>query len=165
MSAWLPSPVLSAVVLVTWLLLNNTAHPAHIALGMLLAFGVPLLIRPLMGDALRLANPWVTVKLGARVLRDIVMSNLEVARRILGPENAIKPAFVWVPLTLQEPHAIATLAGIITMTPGTLTADISEDRRYLLVHAFNVDDPAALVTEIKTRYEEPLRQIFEAPRP
>ncbi|MFY7941343.1 MAG: Na+/H+ antiporter subunit E, partial [Burkholderiaceae bacterium] len=70
------------------------------------------------------------------------------------------PAFVWVPLTITDPHGIVALAGIITMTPGTLSADLSADRRHLLVHAFNVDDEAALIAAIKTRYEEPLLEIF-----
>jgi len=101
------------------------------------------------------------VKLGLVVLWDIVLSNIEVARRILGPEDAIKPAFVWVPLDLTDPHAIVSLAGIITMTPGTLSAELSPDRLHLLVHAFNVDDEAALIAQIKARYEAPLKEIFE----
>jgi multicomponent K+:H+ antiporter subunit E len=51
------------------------------------------------------------------------------------------------------------------MTPGTLSADLSDDRRWLLVHAFNVDDQAALVADIKSRYEQPLMQIFDGTDP
>jgi multicomponent K+:H+ antiporter subunit E len=68
---------------------------------------------------------------------------------------------VWVPLDIRDPNGILALAGIITMTPGTLTADLTEDRRFLLVHAFDVDDEAALIAQIKARYEEPLREIFD----
>ena len=100
------------------------------------------------------------VRLGLVVLWDIVLSNIEVARRILGPEEAIRPAFVWMPLELTDPHAIVSLAGIITMTPGTLSAELSPDRRHLLVHAFNVDDEPALIAQIKARYESPLKEIF-----
>ena len=66
-----------------------------------------------------------------------------------------------MPLAIRDAHGVATLAGIITMTPGTLSADLTDDRRYLLVHAFNVDDEQALVASIKERYEAPLREIFE----
>ena len=62
---------------------------------------------------------------------------------------------------IRDPHGIATLAGIITMTPGTLSADLTEDRRFLLVHALNVADEAELVASIKARYDAPLRRIFE----
>jgi multicomponent K+:H+ antiporter subunit E len=94
------------------------------------------------------------------VLKDIVTSNIDVARLILGRESAIQPRFVWVPLTITDPHGIVALAGIITMTPGTLSAELAPDRSHLLVHAFNVDDEAALIASIKTRYELPLMEIF-----
>jgi multicomponent K+:H+ antiporter subunit E len=87
-----------------------------------------------------------------------------VARRVLGPVDRIQPRFVWVPLSLTEPHAIATLAGIITMTPGTLSSEVTDDRRHLLVHALHCPDDeaaAALVADILHRYEAPLKEIFE----
>jgi multicomponent K+:H+ antiporter subunit E len=158
---WLPAPLLSATLLAVWLLLNNTLDPAHVVLGALLAVVVPWFTEPLRPERPRLRRPLVIVRLGLVVLWDIVLSNIEVARRILGPEAAIRPAFVWVPLDLADPHAIVSLAGIITMTPGTLSAELSADRRHLLVHAFNVDDEAGLVAQIKARYEAPLKEIFE----
>ena len=88
------------------------------------------------------------------------MSNIEVARRILGPESALRPGFVRVPIVLTDPQAIATLAGIITMTPGTLTCAVAPDGRSLLVHALHLEDADALVAEIKSRYEQPLMEIF-----
>jgi multicomponent K+:H+ antiporter subunit E len=157
----LAAPLLSATLFVVWLLLNNTLDPAHLVLGALLAVVVPWFTAKLRAERPRIRKPFVILRLGLVVLWDIVLSNIEVARRILGPEAAIKPRFVWVPLALTDPHAILSLAGIITMTPGTLTAEISPDRRHLLVHAFNVDDETELVAQIKARYETPLKEIYE----
>jgi multicomponent K+:H+ antiporter subunit E len=151
---WLPQPLLSAALLVVWLLLNSTLAPAHLLLGALLAWLLPLLSAPFRPAPVRLRRPLLAARLLARVLWDIVLANIEVARRILGPEDALQPPFVWVP------WGIATLAGIITLTPGTVSSDLSADRRYLLVHALNEADPAALVADIKTRYERPLMEIF-----
>lgn len=161
MRRWLPAPLLSATLFVVWLLLANTLDPAHIVLAALLAVGVPWFTEKLRPERPRVRRPLAIVRLGLVVLWDIVVSNIEVARRILGPEASIKPAFVWVPLEITDPHAIVSLAGIITMTPGTLSADLSPDGRHLLVHAFNVDDEEALVAQIKARYEAPLKEIFE----
>jgi multicomponent K+:H+ antiporter subunit E len=161
MKPWLPAPLLSATLFVVWLLLNNTLDPAHLVLGALLAVVVPWFTDRLRPDKPRLRRPQAIVRLALVVLWDIVLSNIEVARRILGPESAIKPRFVWIPLALTDPHALASLAGIITMTPGTLSADLSPNRRHLLVHAFNVDDEPALIAQIKSRYEAPLKEIFE----
>lgn len=156
-----PAPLLSLVLFVSWLLLNNTVDPAHLVLAAVLALVIPWFTEPLRPEKPRLRRWGPAVQLALVVLWDIVLANIEIARRILGPESAIRPRFVWVPLSIRDPHGIVTLAGIISMTPGTLSSDLSEDRRWLLVHAFNVDDEAALVATIKRRYEAPLREIFE----
>ena len=161
MKRLLPAPLLSATLFVVWLLLANTLDPAHVVLAVVLAVAVPWLTDGLRPERPRVRRPVAIVRLGLVVLWDIVLSNIEVARRILGPEDAITPAFVWVPLALTDPHAILSLAAIVTMTPGTLSADLSPDRRHLLVHAFNVGDEAALIAQIKARYEAPLKEIFE----
>jgi multicomponent K+:H+ antiporter subunit E len=83
---------------------------------------------------------------------------------VLGPEAAIAPRWVWVPLRIRAPHGIVALAGIVTMTPGTLSADLSDDRRCLLVHALHCPDDAAeaqLRADIHARYEAPLMEMLE----
>ena len=154
------SPLLSLALLVVWLLLNNTLAPGQVLLGALLALGLPLLTDRLRPERVRIRRPLKAVRLLLVVLVDIVLANIEVARRILGPEAALRPRFVWLPLDIRDPSGIAALAGIITLTPGTVSSDLTADRRYLLVHAFNCDDPAALVASIKQRYERPLMEIF-----
>ncbi|WP_372719867.1 Na+/H+ antiporter subunit E [Immundisolibacter sp.] len=156
----LPAPLLSAALLVVWLLLNNTLAPGQILLGALLALVLPLLTDRLRPERAHLRRPVLAARLLLRVLWDIVLANFEVARRILGPEAALRPRFVWLPLDIRDPWGIAVLAGIITLTPGTVSSDLTADRRYLLVHALDVDDPAALVAAIKQRYERPLMEIL-----
>jgi multicomponent K+:H+ antiporter subunit E len=157
----LPAPVLSLVLWASWLMLNESASVGHVLLGAALAIAIPWFTERFRPDRPRLRGPGTVVRLAAVVLFDIVKSNVVVARQVLGPESRLRPAFVWVPLDIRDPHGIVALAGIITLTPGTLSSELSDDRRHLLVHAFNVDDPEALVAEIKQRYEAPLREIFE----
>ena len=90
-----------------------------------------------------------------------MLANLQVTRLIL--LVAARPAalaFVTIPLELTSPEAITVLAGTITMTPGTFSAELSADGRSLLVHGLDVPDPDALVAEIKSRYEARLLEIF-----
>ncbi len=155
-----PAPLMSAVLFVVWPVLNQSWSLGQLLLGLLLAWSIPWLIEPLRDERARLRRPGSIVRLGFIVLKDIITSNIDVAKLILGREEAIRPAFFWVPLSITDPHGIVALAGIITMTPGTLSADLSEDRRHLLVHALNVDDEAALIATIKARYEAPLMEIF-----
>jgi multicomponent K+:H+ antiporter subunit E len=165
MKRLVPSPLLSAVLLVVWPLLNQSWSIAQMALGAALALLVPWLTHPLRPDRPTLRHPRTVARLAVVVLRDIVVSNLEVARRILGPEARIQPRFVWLPLAITDPHGIVTLAGIITLTPGTLSSELTEDRRHLLIHVFNVQDEMALIAAIKARYETPLIVIFEGGNP
>ena len=159
MRALLPHPITSLAILAVWLLLNGFSN-GHWVLAVLLALVIPKLAPTPAIAAPRLASPWVVAKLAMVVLFDIVKANVEIALRILGPESRIHPAYVWVPLDIRSPQGIAVFAAIITMTPGTLSCEVSEDRRWLLVHAFHTDDPAAVVAEVKSRYEAPLMEVF-----
>jgi multicomponent K+:H+ antiporter subunit E len=156
-----PQPLISAMLFVVWLMLNNTIHPAHLLLGLALAIGIPWVTARTAVSSPRIARWPRIIALGVKVLYDIVKSNIDVGLLILGAESRITPKFVWVPLALRDPHAKAALAGIITMTPGTLSSDFSADGNWLLVHALNVPDEAALIADIKARYEAPLKEIFE----
>ena len=156
-----PSPLTSLVLLGFWLAMNASLSAGHLLLGLLLALGLPLLLVRLRGERASPSNPLLVLRLLVRVLIDIITSNIEVARRILGPESRIQPGFIWLPLRIQDPHGITTLAGIITMTPGTLSAQVSAGRRHLLIHVLDLHDEAALIASIQQRYEEPLIRIFE----
>lgn len=167
MSSLLPYPLQSVTVLATWLVLNNTVAPGQVLIGTLLAVVLPLGVRRLVPVVVRARHPWLATRLLLRVAGDIVVANLQVALLILGPERRLRPAFVRIPLDTTDPISTAILAGIITLTPGTLSVDTLDDGRTLLVHALDVTDAQALVASIKKRYEAPLRVIFpgEAPAP
>jgi len=164
MKQLLPTPLLSSLLFATWLLLNESATAGNLVLGVLFALAIPLLTGQFMPDQPRIKN-WATViRLAAVVLRDIVVSNIDVAKRVLGPEAAIASRFVWITLRIRDPHGIVALASIITMTPGTLSSDLSPDRKHLLVHVLHCPDDAAqaaLIADIQSRYENPLMEIFE----
>jgi multicomponent K+:H+ antiporter subunit E len=156
----LPSRPLSTVVFVVWLLLVGSLAPAQILLAAVLAVLLPLIGERLRPQRARLRRPAVALRLLGTVAWDIVVSNIEVARLILGPQARIQPGWIWIPLDLRNEHGIAALGGIITMTPGTLTVDLTPDRSHLLVHCLNLRDPAAAIAQIKARYEAPLKEIF-----
>ncbi len=161
MKRWLPSPVLSLAVLLLWLLLVADASAGQWLLGGLLAVLLPLAGSALSPERAQFRRVWPVLVLARRVAWDIVLSNIEVARRILGPESAIRPGLVWMPIELRNIHGITALASIITLTPGTLSAELSEDRRHLLVHGFNLRDAEATIATIKRRYEALLLEIFQ----
>jgi multicomponent K+:H+ antiporter subunit E len=159
----LPYPRTSAVLVAGWLLLAGFSV-AHLLLALLVALLLPHFTRRFVGEAMGHARGWRGLARAARfslvVVWDIVVANLIVARLILGPPARLRPAYIEVPIALEQPLAISLLASIVSMTPGTVSSDLSEDRRRLLVHVLDTSDPAALVEQIKSRYETPLAEIF-----
>ncbi|WP_353981203.1 Na+/H+ antiporter subunit E [Salinicola endophyticus] len=159
---WLPMPVLSLLLLLVWLLLQQSVALGQWLLGGVLAVAIPLLCRPFWERQPRIKRPLKLLHYLGRVLKDIVVANLEVSKLILDPRGRMRPAFVEYPLTLTENFPITILASTITMTPGTVSAHLRLDNRTLLIHALDVADIDGLIAEIHQRYERPLMEIFES---
>lgn len=156
-----PHPWLTVVLLVCWLLLMNDVSPGNLLLGAVLgtaiSFGVG---RGLWLQPVRFGKPWLFVRLFVHVLIDIVVANVEVALLVLGPTKRLRPAFIEVPLDSTHEIGLTALISIVSLSPGTLCAELSDDRTRLIVHVLDLDDEAALVALIKSRYEAPLMEIF-----
>lgn len=162
MSRLLPHPVLSAMLMLIWLLLANDLSAGHILLGAVLGLAVPQYTARFWPDEVRVRRPWVLLRLIAVVLMDVVVANIAVARLVVGAPHRVRPAFVEMPLQLHTEVAISLLASTISLTPGTVSAFLSADRRTLVIHSLDTGDPAALIEVIRERYEMPLKEVFES---
>jgi multicomponent K+:H+ antiporter subunit E len=155
--------VLTGVLVVMWLLLNETLSIGGVLLGLLLAValawasGVLRPLQPTMGRA------HLILLLFANVLRDIVRSNIGVARIVLGlaAGREIRSGFVKIPLDLTDPHGLAVLAGIVTATPGTVWVDHDLTGSTVTLHVLDLKTEQEWIDWIKGRYERPLIGIFE----
>ena len=158
---WLPHPLLSLSLVVLWLLLQNDVSAGHVVLGAVLGVLIPLVTAPFWPNRPTIRRPLVAVRFVLVVLWDIVVANVVVAQLILfrRPES-LTPHFLVIPLDTRSAYAITVLAGTITMTPGTLSADVDREHRHLLVHSVDTGDPEEAIRTIKRRYEAPLREIF-----
>ncbi len=162
MSRILPHPLLTLLLVVVWQMLVNYISLGTLVFGLILGIIIPLVTAPYWPDRARLKSPAMIVEFLLVVLWDIVVANLVVARTILFTRNKdMRPTWITVPLDLKTPEAITVLAGTITMTPGTVSSDISADGRSLLVHCLDAPDPDAVRNDIKQRYERRLKEIFE----
>jgi len=156
-----PHPILSIILLLTWLMLNNTIAAGHIVLGSILSMLIPWLTQRFWPEQVCLGK-WSTIfKFSLVVGYDIVISNIFVAKLILGKNDALKPVFLEIPIDIKHPLGLSLLASTISLTPGTVSVDLSEDRRILIVHALHVDDATEEIDTIKSRYEKPLMEIFK----
>jgi multicomponent K+:H+ antiporter subunit E len=158
----LPHPYLTLLLIVVWQMLVNKVTPGNLLLGTILGVLIPLITAPYWPNTPRLRSIPRIVEYVLIVLWDICVANVQVAWIILFRSNArTRPAWVAIPLELRTPEAITVLAGTITMTPGTVSSDLSADGRCLLVHCLDAPDPEAVRDQIKARYERRLMEIFE----
>lgn len=157
-----PHPVLTLTLTVVWVMLINDVSAGTVAFGLILGLVIPVITAPYWPNRPRIASLPRIVEYALVVIWDIVVANVQVAAIILfRPKARIRTRWVAVPLELTSPEAITVLAGTITMTPGTVSADLSADGRALLVHCLDTADPEATAQGIKARYERRLKEIFQ----
>ena len=121
---------------------------------------IPQITHRFWPDGPRVRKPWVMIRYLAVVIYDIIVASVSVAILILNPRRP-RPAFVSYPLTLDHPLGITILASTISLTPGTVSTDVSDDGTLLLIHALDVDDNEELIRSIHQRYEKPLLEMFQ----
>ncbi|RIX74419.1 Na+/H+ antiporter subunit E [Acidovorax cavernicola] len=163
MKRLMPSPPLSFALFVIWLLLNQSLEAATLLSAALLAIAVPLITKGLRPATVRMRRPGVALRLSFLVTFDMLKSAYDVARLLLTRRTEdISANFVQIPLDMRDPNGLAVLAMIMCLTPGTAWGEVSFDRTTLLIHVFDLEDEAAFIALIKTRYERPLMEIFES---
>jgi len=127
--------ILTSILFLLWILLTGSTAPAELLTGLVVAIVAALAtsrIELFEGLKLGLATPWALIRYLLHFLIALVKANLDLARRILTPSLPIQPAIVEIRTELKSDLGKLLLANSITLTPGTLTVDVQQDR--LLVH-------------------------------
>jgi multicomponent K+:H+ antiporter subunit E len=149
MSGVLPYPLLSLVLLILWLLLNQSVSAGHVILGSVIAVLASWAMAALRPQRPRIRRPGAALRLAGMVVIDILRSNLAVGRIIVGSrEPGVNAGFMTIPLELRSRHGLAVLS--IDAAKGTL-----------LLHVLDLVDETVWVRTIKGRYERLLMEIFE----
>lgn len=158
---WLPYPLLSGLLALVWVVLNQSLSPGTVVLGVALGAGLARVFGMLRPPKARIRNYPLAARLLLRVVSDIVRSNFAVARLILGGHRHVRSGFVAIPLTLTDRHGLAVLACIITSTPGTIWVSYDPAASVLLIHVLDLVDEGTWIRTIRQRYERPLLEIFQ----
>ena len=154
-----PQPWLSLLLFTTWQLLNDGLSGGSVVMGLFLAWLIPQVTQGFWPERPAFVKSWRMVVYLVIMLWDILVASLSVARLILSPRRP-RPIFVCYPLQLEHPLAITMLAGTISLTPGTVSADISDDRKTRLRHTLDADSDQEVIDAIHNRYEKPLMEMF-----
>ena len=160
MSRLFPHPGLTVLLVMMWIVMVGEVSFGALFLGLVVGIIVPIFTAPWWPGRPRVRFLPALAYLGV-VLWDIIVATFQVAAIILFRRNRdLRPAWLTIPLELTSPEAITVFAGTISLTPGTVSADVSACGRYLLVHALHAPDPASEIAKVKMRYEARLLEIF-----
>ena len=145
---------------IAWAAVSGSASPHNLLLGFVLGAMALAVVRgsfPRMSDIR--VRPVAALSLALLFLKELALSAWTVAVTVLSPRMDIKPGIFAFPLTVDRDFEITLLANMITLTPGTLSVDVSDDRKTLYVHALDCADPEATKRDIANGFE---RRILEA---
>lgn len=157
----LPHPILAALLLLLWLVLQQSASLGHILLGGVVAIAASLAAGKVLPEPVRLKRPLKFIQLMAVAGVDIVRSNFAVLLVLLSPAAKPKSGFIEIKLELTNRFGLAVLACLLTATPGSAWLEYDGERSTVLIHVFDFVDEAEWVATIKRRYESLLLEIFE----
>ena len=157
-----PAPLLSASLVAIWLLMNESLSAGNWILALLLGWLLPLLFAPLRPQRPRIRRPLLLTRLILRVGYDVLLSVGEVAHGVfLSSRREPNSQFVVIPLVLRAPSALASLAVITTVVPGTDWCELARDSSAVMLHVWDLQDEAEFIQMYKSRYEAALLEIFQ----
>lgn len=151
--------VFNLLLAIVWVAITGSASFLNLVFGFLLSALALAIVRESYGGVLYLGRVRRILALLLLFLRELAKSAWAVAVTVMGPKMDVKPGIFAFPLTVDRDFEIALLANLITLTPGTLSVDVSDDRKTLYVHALDCSDPEAVKRDIAEGFE---RRILEA---
>ena len=151
--------LLNLILALTWAALQGELNAANVVMGFLVSAALIYLFRRMFFRPLYFRKGVLGLTLALVFIKELIKSNIAVLRVVLNPWLRVRSGVIAVPTELTNDVALTMLANMITLTPGTLTLDISLDRRYLYVHTLNLDDPEDVKQEIHQAFEVYLREL------
>ena len=144
-----------------WAALTGQFTLENLAIGFILGYAVLYFLRGVFGSGQYFSKGAQVLRFSAFFVWELVIANLRVARDVLRPGPLrMKPRVIAVPIDLHGDVPVTLLANVISLTPGTLSLDISDDRKTLFVHAIHAPDSEKAIGEIKQGFERLVSNLF-----
>jgi multicomponent Na+:H+ antiporter subunit E len=142
-----------------WMFFKTSFTPAAFVVGYFWGLVILFVFRSYFPDRFYLHRVWAVIKLFFLFIKELVLSNITVLKLVLQPKVKIKPGIFALPTDLQKDWEIMLLGNLITLTPGTLTVDVSDDNKVLYIHAVHIDDVKDSVDSIKNTFEKAIMEV------
>jgi multicomponent Na+:H+ antiporter subunit E len=151
--------LLNIALALVWILLKNSWTLMDFAIGYMLGLVLLYVFRKFLPSAFYLKRFIAVWNLFLLFLKELILANVSVVKNVLDPKLDIKPAIYALPTDLKTRFEITTLANLITLTPGTLTIDVSPDNKILYIHAIDVPDAEEAIRAIKESFEKHIMEV------
>lgn len=158
---WMNLFVFHVLLTLAWGFVTGTFTLVNLLIGFVLAYIALWLPSRLWGEVKYFRRLWLLVRLAAVFLYELAISGLTVARLVLSPRLGFRSGIIAIPLDARNDLEITLFANLISLTPGTLSIDVSEDRRTLYVHAMATDDPEGDKAAMKRAFEKNIAEALE----
>jgi multicomponent Na+:H+ antiporter subunit E len=151
--------VLNVLLALVWMLLMNDSSFGGFVAGYVIGLAFLFALRRFFSRDFYLRKVWAILKLLVLFHNELVLSNLAVIRHILRPQLNVRPGIFALTTELKSDWEITLLACLITLTPGTLTLDVSPDQETLYIHAMDIEDAELLQRQIKESFEKAIMEV------
>ncbi len=152
--------LVNLVLALAWCAVTGSFVALNLLFGFVLS-GIALgLIREQVGSVGYFHQVFRAIELTVIFIWELIKSSVNVAAIVLTPRKKLRPAIIAYPIDVETDEEKTLLANLITLTPGTLSMDISDDGKTLYVHCIDADDPEAIIADIKTTFERRIQKVF-----
>lgn len=151
--------LLNVFIAVTWMFLSVSFKPSTFIVGYILGLLMLFIVRRSFSTRFYLDKVWAVIKLTLLFLKELTLSNFSVLMLIIKPKMPIRPAIFAMPTVLEKDWEITLLSSLITLTPGTIVIDISDDNKTLYIHSLDFEDIDEAIQSIQNTFEKAILEV------
>lgn len=151
--------VLNGVLAIMWMFLISDWTLAGFLGGYIVGLLMIIMLRRFFDRPIYLIKVWAIIKLLLIFLHELVLSNITVIRQVLSPKLNIQPGIFALHTELETDFEVMLLANLITLTPGTVSLEVSPDQKRIYIHAMDIDQAKKEVRAAKRRFEKAIKGV------
>lgn len=152
--------LLNILLAIAWILLTGEVTAENFIEGLIIGYLILWISKSALGGTKYFKKIPKAIGFFFYFIKELLVANLKVAYDIITPKDYMQPGIVAVPLDTETDMEITLLANLITLTPGTLSLDVSKDKKVLYIHTLYLDDSEKFRNEIKNGMEKRLLEVL-----
>ncbi|MFV8826762.1 Na+/H+ antiporter subunit E [Alkalihalobacterium sp. APHAB7] len=151
--------LLNLVIAVIWVFLQNSYTWVDFLIGYVVGLFILFVLRRFLSFDFYFRRVIAAIKLILLFSKELILANWDVIKIVLSPKMNIQPGIIAVPTKLETEWELTLLASLISLTPGTLSMDFSDDNKTLYIHSIHVPDKDAMIKQIHNTFEKAIMEV------